>query len=210
MSHDLKTPLTRMRLRAELLEDVSLREKFEADLLEMEAMVTQTLEFMRGLSNREPAQETDMMGLLESVRADNEAMGRTVTIEGRVTKPLTAEPHLLKRCLSNLVDNAVLYGRRAEIAVDEGTDLLAIRVRDHGPGIPESEIDKVFEPYYRLEGSRSRATGGTGLGLSIARNIAQAHGGDVRLRNHQAGGLEAVLTLPLRREAADSSRRQHA
>jgi signal transduction histidine kinase len=210
MSHDLKTPLTRMRLRAELLEDASVREEFEADLLEMEAMVTQTLEFMRGLSNREPAQETDIMGLLESLRADNEAMGRTVTIEGRVTKPLTAEPQLLKRCLSNLVDNAVLYGERAEIAVHEGTDVLTIRIRDHGPGIPESEIDKVFEPYYRLEGSRSRTTGGTGLGLSIARNIAQAHGGDVRLRNHEAGGLEAVLTLPWRREPADSSRRQHA
>jgi signal transduction histidine kinase len=210
MSHDLKTPLTRMRLRAELLEDGSLREKFEADLLEMEAMVTQTLEFMRGLSNREPAQLIDIMGILESLRADNEAMGRIVIIDARVTRPLTAEPHLLKRCLANLVDNAVLYGQRAEIAVDEGPDALTIRIRDHGPGIPASAIDKVFEPFYRLEGSRSRDTGGTGLGLSIARNIAQAHGGDLRLRNHEAGGLEAILTLPWNREAPSSSRRQHA
>ena len=127
-------------------------------------------------------------------------MGRTVTIEGRVTKPLKGEPQLLKRCLANLIDNAVLYGQRAEVAVEEGADVLTIRVRDHGPGIPESEINKVFEPFYRLEGSRSRDTGGTGLGLSIARNIAQAHGGDVRLRNHEGGGLEAILTLPWNRE----------
>ena len=210
MSHDLKTPLTRMRLRAELLEDGVQREKFEADLLEMETMVTQTLEFMRGLSNREPAQVVDIMGLLERLRADNEAMGRIVTIEGRATRPLTAEPRLLKRCLANLVDNAVLYGQRAEIAVDDGPDTLAIRVRDRGPGIPASALDRVFEPFYRLEGSRSRDTGGTGLGLSIARNIARAHGGDVRLRNHEGGGLEAILTLPWDQQAADSSRRQHA
>ena len=200
MSHDLKTPLTRMRLRAELLEDASLRQKFEADLLEMEAMVTQTLEFMRGLSSREPTQLTDIMGLLESLQADNEAMGRTITIVGRVAGPLKGVPQLLKRCLSNLIDNAVLYGQRAEVMVEEGTDVLTIRVRDHGPGIPESEIDKVFEPFYRLEGSRSRDTGGTGLGLSIARNIAQAHGGNVRLRNHEGGGLEAILTLPWKLE----------
>ena len=200
MSHDLKTPLTRMRLRAELLEDANLRQRYEADLLEMEAMVTQTLEFMRGLSNREPAQPIDILGLLESVQADNEAMGRTVTIHGRVTRPWMGSSQLLKRCLSNLVDNAVLYGKCAEIRVEEGPDQLVIAVRDRGPGIPEAEIEKVFEPFHRLEGSRSRETGGTGLGLSIARNIAQAHGGDVRLRTRDGGGLEAILTLPWNRE----------
>ncbi len=201
MSHDLKTPLTRMRLRAELLDDASLRQKFEADLLEMEAMVTQTLEFMRGLTRREPAQLVDVAGLLESLQADNEAMGRSVTLAGRVTRPLQGEPQLLKRCLSNLIDNAVLYGKCAEIRVEDGPDQLAIHVRDRGPGIPETEIEKVFEPFHRLEGSRSRETGGTGLGLSIARSIAQAHGGDVRLRNHDGGGLEAILTLPWDRES---------
>ncbi len=196
MSHDLKTPLTRMRLRVELLDDGTLREKFEKDLMEMEAMVTQTLEFMRGLSRREPAQLVDIMGLLESLQADNETMGRNVTIDGRVTRPWRGSLQLLKRCISNLVDNAVLYGKRAEIRVEAGPDQLAIVVRDHGPGIPDSEIDKVFEPFYRLEGSRSRETGGTGLGLSIARSIAHTHGGDLRLRNHAEGGLEAILTLP--------------
>jgi signal transduction histidine kinase len=199
MSHDLKTPLTRMRLRAEMLEDAHLRGKFEKDLLEMESMVTETLEFMRGLSPREPAQLVDIMGLLESLQADNEAMGRAVSIDGRVARPWSGAPQLLRRCISNLVDNAVLYGKRAEIRVEEGSAELTLRVRDHGPGIPESEIAKVFEPFYRLESSRGRETGGTGLGLAIARNIAQAHGGDVHLRNHEEGGLEAILTLPWKR-----------
>lgn len=199
MSHDLKTPITRMRLRTELLDNANLREKFEKDLMEMESMVTQTLEFMRGLTHREPEQPVDVMGLLESLQADNETMGRTVTIDGRVMKPLMGEPQLLKRCISNLVDNATVYGQRAEIRVDENPSELTIRVRDHGPGIPNSELETVFEPFFRLEGSRSRETGGTGLGLSIARNIARAHGGDVQLRNHQDGGLEAILTLPWNR-----------
>ncbi len=199
MSHDLKTPITRMRLRTELLDNNNLREKFESDLVEMESMVTQTLEFMRGLAHREPKQPVDVMGLLESLQADNEAMGRTVTVDGRVTRPFLAVPQLLKRCISNLVDNATAYGQRAEIRVDEGSSELTIRVRDHGPGIPDSELETVFEPFFRLEGSRSRETGGTGLGLSIARNIARAHGGEVRLRNHENGGLEAILTLPWNR-----------
>ena len=206
MSHDLKTPITRMRLRAELLDDGQLREKFEKDLVEMETMVTQTLEFMRGLSSREPEQPVDVMSLLESLKADNEAMGRTVAIDGRVTRPFLAAPQMLKRCISNLVDNATVYGQRAQIHVEDNAGKLIIRVRDDGPGIPQSEIENVFEPFFRLEGSRSRETGGTGLGLSIARSIARAHGGDLRLRNHEAGGLEAILTLPWRegRNAGDS------
>lgn len=196
MSHDLKTPITRMRLRAEMLEDDGLRVKFESDLGEMEAMVTETLLFMRGLSGREPKQPIDVAGLLESIQGDNEAMGRTVTIDGRASQPVMGNPGLLKRCVSNLVDNAVLYGQQADIQVEEDAVQLTIRVRDQGPGIPEPELEAVFEPFVRLEGSRNRETGGTGLGLSIARNIARAHGGDVRLVNRASGGLEAVLSLP--------------
>jgi signal transduction histidine kinase len=117
-----------------------------------------------------------------------------VTIAGTVARPLMGEPQLLRRCISNLIDNAVIYGGRAEVRVEEDPAHLTIRVRDRGPGIPDSEIEKVFEPFYRLESSRSRETGGTGLGLSIARSIARGHGGDVRLRNHERGGLEAILT----------------
>jgi signal transduction histidine kinase len=199
MSHDLKTPITRMRLRAELLEDENLRAKFENDLLEMQAMVTQALDFMRGLSNGEPEQFVDVMALLETLQSDNEAMGRKVNIAGRLTKPLRAVPQLLKRCIANLIDNAVLYGKQAEIHAEETAAELTLRIRDHGPGMPDTALESVFEPFYRLEGSRNRDTGGTGLGLSIARNIARAHGGDVRLRNHENGGLEAILTLPWQR-----------
>ena len=210
MSHDLMTPITRMRLRADLLEDESLREKFETDLLEMQAMVTQALDFMRGLSNGEAEQPVDVMALLEALQSDNEAMGRKVAIEGRVAKPLRGMPQLLKRCIGNLIDNAVLYGKEAHIGLEETGDALRLRIRDHGPGMPEKELESVFEPFYRLEGSRNRETGGTGLGLGIARDIARAHGGEVCLRNHEDGGLEAILTLPRTRSQNAATERQTA
>ncbi len=206
MSHDLKTPITRMRLRAELLDDDELRRKFEGDLLEMEAMVTQTLEFMRGLSSREPEEPIDVPALLERLRLDNAAMGRKVTVSPGGAQPYVGAPRLLKRCIGNLVDNATVYGGSAEIEVDDGPAALEIRVRDHGPGIAERDLERVFEPFFRLEASRNRATGGTGLGLSIARNIARAHGGDVRLRNAPGGGLEAILTLPRARSRPAAAR----
>lgn len=196
MSHDLKTPITRMRLRADLLEDDELRGRFESDLKEMETMVAQTLEFMRGMGASEARQDVDVDALLESVQSDNEAMGRDVRLEGHAQAPFPARVSLLRRCLANLVDNAVLYGGRALLQVEDSPQRLVIRVLDEGPGIPEAELEKVFEPFYRLEPSRSRATGGTGLGLAIARNIAHMHGGDIVLRNRPQGGLEASLTLP--------------
>ena len=196
LSHDLKTPLTRMRLRADLLDDDEQRLRFESDLKEMEAMVTQTLEFMRGLGGNEPQQPVDMTALLAALQADNQAMGRSVVVEGRASRPCIGVASLLKRALGNLVDNAVLYGGRATVRVEETPDRLVLRILDDGPGIPEAELERIFEPFARLETSRSRATGGTGLGLGIARNIARTHGGDVVLRNRPEGGLEARLTLP--------------
>lgn len=196
MSHDLKTPITRLRLRAELLEDEELRQRFEKDLLEMETMVSQTLDFMRGLDRREPMQPIDIMALIESLQADNAEMGRSVSIEGSTATPFSGAPQLLKRCITNLLDNALTYGQRASISIEDSSAELLIRIRDAGPGLPESELEKVFEPFYRLETSRNRSTGGTGLGLSIARNIAQALGGEVHLRNVPEGGLEALLSLP--------------
>jgi signal transduction histidine kinase len=186
------------RLRAELMDDEDLRERFEADLKEMESMVTHTLEFVRGLGGSEARQAVDVMALLESLQSDNEAMGRTVRIEGHTSAPYSAVVSLLKRGLANLVDNAVLYGNRVAIQVEDTAQCLTLRFLDEGPGIPEPELEKVFEPFYRLEQSRSRETGGTGLGLAIARNIAQIHGGDIVLRNRPRGGLEAVLSLPRR------------
>jgi signal transduction histidine kinase len=122
-------------------------------------------------------------------------MNAEVSIEGRATRPLLGKPQLLRRCLTNLIANAVKFGSRADIVVEEAQALI-IRVRDDGPGIPADELEKVFEPFYRVESSRNRDTGGTGLGLSIARDVVQAHGGSIQLRNRPVRGLEAVLTLP--------------
>ena len=196
MSHDLKTPITRMRLRTDMLEDDAVREKFDRDLAEMEQMVTQTLEFMRDATDTEPVQRVDLMALLESLQADYEDMGKEVRIAGRVSRPLGARPVALRRCVTNLMDNAIRYGARATIDVAEEADRVTLRVLDEGPGIPEAKIERAFEPFFRGEASRSRETGGFGLGLGIARNIARAHGGELTLRNRPEGGLAAILTLP--------------
>jgi signal transduction histidine kinase len=196
MSHDLKTPITRLRLRAELLEDAKLRDKFTSDLQEMETMVGSTLDFLRGMENGEAVKLVDVMALIESLQADMAETGGRVEVRGRTLAPYAGRPQALKRCLANLVDNAVKYGNAATVVIDDSAQRLEIRVQDSGPGLPEAELEKVFDPFYRLEGSRSRETGGTGLGLTIARNIAQSHGGSLMLRNREAGGLEAVLMLP--------------
>jgi len=196
MSHDLKTPITRLRLRAELLGDPQVREKFTRDLDEMESMVGATLDFLRGQESGERARPVDIMALLESLQADLRETGGQVEIEGAATKPYPGAPQALKRCLANLLENAVKYGKSARIIVDDSDAHLSLRIQDEGPGLPESELEKVFDPFYRAEGSRSRKTGGTGLGLTIAKSIVDAHGGTLVLRNRPGGGLEADLSLP--------------
>jgi signal transduction histidine kinase len=196
MSHDLKTPLNRLRLRAELLDDGEAKKKIAQDLAEMESMVRATLEFMRGGESAEGPRPIDVNALLESLAADAREMNGSVAVEGAASRPYVVRPQALKRCLGNLLDNALKYGNSATLRVEDAPERLVIRVRDRGPGIPEAELERVFEPFYRLEGSRSRDTGGTGLGLSIARQIAQLHGGTLSLRNLEDGGLEAVLSLP--------------
>ena len=196
MSHDLKTPITRLRLRAELLDDETLRAKFEKDLLEMESMVTQTLEFMRDANAVEAMQRVDVTALIESLQTEYEESGSSVQIQGIATHPFLGRPLALRRCLTNLLDNAIRYGQRATIKLEDNTDALTIRILDEGTGIPEQELEQAFEPFFRGEASRNRETGGTGLGLGIARNIARAHGGDLVLRNRPVGGLEAILSLP--------------
>ncbi len=198
MSHDLKTPLTRLRLQVEtLIEDPALRARLGRELDEMESMVHGALALFRGLNEREPSEPVDVNALLESVREGFAAMGEEVTVSGRALAPFSARPQALKRCLTNLVANAVKFGRRADIAIEDG-EALRIRIRDEGPGVPPDELERVFEPFYRLESSRNRDTGGTGLGLSIARDVAQAHGGRLVLRNRPEGGLEVELSLPRR------------
>jgi len=202
VSHDLRTPITRLRLRAELLSDESLRSKFVHDLQEMESMTSATLAFLRGFEEREPVQSVDLMALLESLQTDSVEMGYDVKLSGKLSKPVLLRPRALRRCLDNLVTNAVRYGGGpVTVSVEQQGGAVVIRVHDTGPGLPEAELEKVFEPYYRLEGARSREGGGTGLGLSIARNIAELHGGSLILHNHPKGGLEAILSFPLSQSA---------
>ena len=198
MSHDLKTPLTRLRLQVEALDNLPMQARIGRELDEMEAMVREALSLFRGIEDGEPAAPIDLGALLGQVREEFTGMGQQVTVTGRSEQPLTAKPQALKRCLTNLVANATKFGARADLLLEDGA-VVAIRVRDTGPGIPAQELERVFEPFYRLESSRNRDSGGTGLGLSIARDIAQAHGGSLTLRNLPGGGLEAALLLPRRR-----------
>lgn len=196
ISHDLKTPITRLRLRTELLDDTSIRQRFQKDLDDMESMVMVTLEFMRGVDQQESVQPVDMMALLESIQADAQEMDAQVEIHGSIDAPYQGKPSALKRCIGNLVDNALKYGHRANLIVEDSDDRCLIRIRDTGGGIPDQHLESVMEPYYRIESSRNRDTGGTGLGLSIAQDIALMHGGQLSLNNLPSGGLEAVLVLP--------------
>lgn len=196
VSHDLKTPITRLRLRAELLENAELKAKFVHDLDEMETMARTTLDFLRDANAHEPVQPVDVNALIESLQADADELGQQVQIQGSAASPYAGRALALQRCLRNLIDNAVKYGKRATVHVNDSAARLQIIVADEGPGIPEQQLEQVFEPFFRLEPSRSRETGGVGLGLSIARDIARAHGGNLELRNRASGGLEAVLTLP--------------
>ncbi|MGZ5174242.1 MAG: ATP-binding protein, partial [Burkholderiales bacterium] len=199
MSHDLKTPITRLRLRTELLDNAELRSKFDRDLREMEIMVAGTLDFMRGLENDERVQPIDVNALIQSVAADIQETGARVEVEGAAREPYAGKPQALKRCLTNLIDNAIKYGKASRVLIHNNPERLELRVLDEGRGIPEASLERVFEPFYRLDPSRNRETGGTGLGLSIARSIAVSHGGTLILCNAPPGGLEAILTLPRRR-----------
>jgi signal transduction histidine kinase len=205
MSHDLKTPITRLRLRSELLDDSALRSRYAQDLQELESMVGTTLDFLRGIDEQEPAHPFDVMAMLESLQSDLEETGARVCVEGHTERPYTGQRRALRRAIGNLIDNAVQYAGEAQVVVRESPTDLTVLVLDRGPGIAAGELEKVFEPFYRVEASRNRATGGTGLGLAIARQIARAHGGDVSLSNRPEGGLEARLRLPLAASTAGTA-----
>ncbi|WOI44956.1 ATP-binding protein [Acidovorax sp. BLS4] len=195
VSHDLRTPLTRLRLRAETLHDDGERERFCRDIGEMDAMITATLDHLRGVAHAEPVAPLDIGALLQSLVDDAQDCGHAVTLQGSA-RPLPARVGALRRCIGNLVGNAVRYGGGAEITLSEDGAAVRIAVRDHGPGLPEQELDRVMQPFYRVEGSRNRHSGGVGLGLSIAHDIAQRHGGSLQLGNAPGGGLVATVTLP--------------
>ena len=201
IGHDLKTPITRLKLRAELLDDDEQRAKILSDLEEMEGMISATLAFARDDAAAEPSVPLDLAALCRTVldeAADaNPELAEAVAYVGPEHLTVRARSVALKRALANLVGNALAYGSasRLTLAPPAGGQL-RITIDDEGPGVPEEELEGVFQPFRRLEASRNRETGGTGLGLTIARNILRAHGGDVVLRNRPEGGLQAVMTLP--------------
>ncbi|HVY66858.1 MAG TPA: ATP-binding protein, partial [Gammaproteobacteria bacterium] len=195
MSHDLRTPLTRLKLRAEALDDAALRDRFNADLDEMNRMVTGALNLFKGVDHEEPLESVHVDALLADLRRELGELGAGFTVRGSAA-PLPARPMALKRCLTNLLSNAAKYGKNVAVVIEDAPAELVLRVQDEGPGIPEDMLERVFEPFFRLESSRNADTGGVGLGLSIARDIAQSHGGSLTLRNRAPHGLEAVLRLP--------------
>ncbi|MGY2461492.1 ATP-binding protein [Vreelandella sulfidaeris] len=198
ISHDLKTPLTRMRLRAEMLEDDYQRERFCASLDELDSLVKGALASVKGLDLHEEPAPVDLVALLEELAEELSLQGERLIIEktNHPVAPLIAKPLALKRCLANLLENAVFYGKQAEVQLLDEGDAVTLRIRDYGPGIPEEQLGRVFSPFVRLEPSRSRHTGGSGLGLGIARHIARAHSGDIQLANHEEQGLVVTLSLP--------------
>ena len=202
IGHDLRTPITRLKLRAEWMEDEEHRRKMLADLDELEAMVSATLAFGRDVAGSEPATRLDLPALLRTVldEASDARPGANTGLSyaGPDSLAVGARRVALKRAFANLVANALNYGGSARVTLCPPRDgTVAVQVDDDGPGIPAIDMDRVFEPFQRGERSRNRETGGTGLGLTIARNVLRAHGGDVTLANRAGGGLRATVTLPV-------------
>lgn len=195
MSHDLKTPVTRLRLRAETLEEGPTKDKINSDLDEMESLIGATLDYFRAGTSADAPSAIRPVDFIRKLVADSPHWAGKVSVTGREDLVLSTSTIMLRRVVTNLVDNAVNYGGSAVVSVAESGRQILITVRDQGPGIPPAEIERVFEPFYRVEASRNRDTGGSGLGLSIARELARNAGGDVTLRNAHPG-LEASLTLP--------------
>jgi signal transduction histidine kinase len=196
MSHDLRTPITTLRLRAEFIEDEEIKTKILETLEEMQRMSEATLAFVREEAAVEPTRMVDLMALVESVAADLVDLGQDVQFIETERIDLACRPAGLKRAIRNLLENAVRYGERAEIRLEESDDELRIVIEDNGPGISDDQIERMFQPFIRLDESRSVEGGGIGLGLAIARSIIRNHGGDIVLGNRSEGGLRATVSLP--------------
>ncbi|WP_027058480.1 ATP-binding protein [Mesorhizobium loti] len=197
LAHDLRTPMTRMRLRLELLRKSAVREALAHDLADVESIASSVIDFATFEVNEEKTERIDFWSLVESI-ADPYP---EVSFDNEDTRSrgliCIARPVALKRCVTNLVQNAVTYGKKAHLSLHRSDGTITLTIRDEGPGIPQAQIDAVFGSFVRLEQSRNRQTGGLGLGLTIARNIARAAGGEIRLSNHPGGGLLTELRLPL-------------
>jgi len=200
VSHDLRTPITRLRLRAGFLDDRESQARMEADLDEMEGMISATLAYLQGEVDKEPPQLTDIGTLLSTLCDAAADAGQQVVLSGPAHFDVLCRHVALRRAVSNLIGNAVSYGGNASVRLDVGSDAVRIAVEDSGPGIPDDELERVFEPFHRREASRNRSTGGVGLGLTIARRAIEEQGGTLTLANlPSGGGLRAVIRLPIAR-----------
>ena len=203
LGHDLRSPLTAMRVRAEMVDEDETRDSLVASIEEMQEMVDATLAFARGMASSEVYETVDLGAYLKQLQAD---MIDGFTLDTANSISVRLRPQSVRRALRNIIENAQRYGGGAEVTFVHDAEYVQIRVSDNGPGVPEAELEQVFEPFFRLEKSRSRETGGTGLGLSIARTIVRAHGGDVALTNRTEGGLLVTVTLPLETEPDQQER----
>ncbi|HKY19256.1 MAG TPA: ATP-binding protein [Rhizomicrobium sp.] len=195
VGHDLRTPLTAMRINLEFVEDAELREGLMRNLEELQALTEQVLAAAKGAGG-EPPRQVDLSALVESLCADLDELGEPVSWANHSPAPISCRPNEIRRAVRNLVENAVAYGHKADVRIHATGDGYEVLVEDEGPGIPERDRQRVFEPFVRLEGSRNEATGGTGLGLTLVRAIAEGHGGQVELENRPGGGLRARMRLP--------------
>ncbi|MES2049403.1 MAG: ATP-binding protein [Pseudomonadota bacterium] len=200
VSHDLRTPLTRMYLRVEHLEDEASKSKLQQDIEEMRQMLDATLDYLRSNEQEDQinqlGQTFDIQALLEALVDDAKEQGKDLSLTGSA-QVIVAIPADIRRCISNLLENAINYGNVARISLHDSAEQLIIRISDAGPGIPEDALLQVFEPFYRLSSSRNKNSGGVGLGLSIAREIVRRHAGELILFNQAGGsGLTAQIILP--------------
>jgi len=196
LGHDLRSPITALRVRAEMVDDDETRERMAATLDEMQEMVDSTLAYARGVSTDQPMEEIDLAGLVHGLAEELSETGPEISAEAPVPVHAQIRHTAMRRALRNLMENAQRYGGRAQVTLRQTNDNAEIFIEDTGPGIPEDDLAKVFDPFTRLETSRSRETGGIGLGLPIARSILRAHGGDVTLSNKPDGGLRATVRIP--------------
>ncbi|GAA0609580.1 ATP-binding protein [Brevundimonas kwangchunensis] len=198
IAHDLRTPLTRLRFRAEQAPD-AVRDRMVSDIEEMDALIAQAMAFVRGEATPERREPLDLDALAADCAAGFVETDAPVSFDGGGELPVMSDPAALRRALANLIGNAIQYGGVARVKAFASDGKAVVTVEDDGPGLPDEELEAVFEPFHRAERSRNRETGGAGLGLTIARQAARAHGGDVTLSRRSEGGLIARLHLPLDR-----------
>ncbi len=198
VSHDLKTPITRLRLRLEDRGSGETERAMAADLQEMDQMIDQTLAFIRGNASIEPFKRLDLTALIESIVSEAADLGGAVSLTAPPLAVTWGRPLQLKRAFANLVSNALRYGKVARVTLEESAHKIVVLIDDDGPGIPDGLTEKVFLPFFRIEDSRNLATGGFGLGLTIAHDAIVEHGGSIRLINRLDGGLQARIELPVK------------